>query len=248
MQRHESKTRAKSRVETHWHLDRSTPRARLHPFSVGDSQTCAIRGREQESLALAKWRCVSAGLDAGVERVEAAPRREPDRKLVTQLVDRRIVLNHAKRRERTLHRILPKSRVQELRAGMIERRAGPLDAAKLVDPRVGHAGVHRRKAPALVPYLLGGRLPPVAPEAPRDLADDLDVVTRPRRRLERASHALHATFAAGYRSLRLGPSGRRGQNDVCKLGGLCQEDVLHDQVLEAAEQADGSRLVGLGTR
>ena len=76
----------------------------------------------------------------------------------------------------------------------------------------------------------------------------LDVVAGAGRRLERAAHALHATLAVGDGALRLGPPRGRRQHDVRELGGLGEEDVLHDQVVEAAQQAHGARLVGLGLR
>src|ERR1700687_2433831 len=125
--------------------------------------------------------------------------------------------------------------------------AGPLDAAELVDALVGHAGVHGRKAAALVPHLLGGWGSPVGAETSSDFGDDLDVVACAGRRLERTTDALHSALAVGDGALRLSPAGGGGQHNVSELSGLRQEDVLDHEVIEPAEQSNRAGLVGLGS-
>src|SRR5450759_3411331 len=113
-------------------------------------------------------------------------------------------------------------------------RAGPLDPPELVEAGVGHAGVHGREAADLLPNLLGGGVSPIGTEALGDLADQLDVVAGAFRRAERTAHALYAPLAVGDRALRLSPPRSRGQHHVRELGGLGEEDVLHDEMVEAA--------------
>src|SRR5205823_11660156 len=106
-----------------------------------------------------------------VERVEPPARGQPDRELLCEPVDRRVVLDRVEGRERTLDRVRPQPAVEELRAGMRLVWTRPLDAAELVEPRVLHPCVHRREAAALVPNLLGRRLSPIDSEPARDLAN-----------------------------------------------------------------------------
>src|SRR4029079_17859775 len=91
----------------------------------------------------------------------------------------------------------------------------------------------------------GGLRPPAATEPAGDLADDLDVIPSACGRLERPADALHPALAVGDGAFGFRPTRGRGQHHVRHLGGLGEEDVLDDQVLEPAEKADGSRLVGL---
>ena len=66
--------------------------------------------------------------------------------------------------------------------------------------------------------------------------------------VERFAAALHAPFAARHRAFGFTPARRRRKDDVGHLAGLREEDVLHDQVLEAAQQLDRMLLVGFGLR
>src|ERR1700694_5593155 len=86
---------------------------------------------------------------------------------------------------------------------------------------------------------------PIASQPKSEVADDVYVVTRTRWRFECAAHTLHPSLAVGDRALRLRPARRGRQDDVGELGRLRQEDVLHDEVLETAEQANRSCLVRL---
>ena len=65
-------------------------------------------------------------------------------------------------------------------------------------------------------------------------------------RVERLAHALHAPLGVGDRSLGLAPRRRAGQHDIGQLGGLGEVDVEHDHVVEALEQVQRVRRVGLG--
>src|SRR5439155_54186 len=100
-------------------------------------------------------------------------------------------------------------------------------------PRLAPSAGEIRRA-ARVPNRLGARPAPVRPEAPGELADDLDVVARAGRRLEGSAHSLDAPLAVGHRAFRLGPACGRGQHDVGQLRGLREEYVLDDQVVETA--------------
>jgi hypothetical protein len=126
--------------------------------------------------------------------------------------------------------------------------ARPLDPAELIQAPVRHAGVHGREAATFIPDLLRRRVAKIATEASRELANDVDVVDGARRRLERTPHSLHAALAVRHRAFGLRPAGRSRQHDVSELGGLRQEDVLDDQVVEAAEQANRTLLVRLAPR
>src|SRR5207302_4374327 len=97
----------------------------------------------------------AARLHAGVERLEAPSGREPDREILGELVDRRVVLD---RLERSTHRHLrlPEPPMEELLPGMLLVPAGPLDPPELFEPRVAHPGVYGRQSAQLVPDVHGG--------------------------------------------------------------------------------------------
>ena len=108
--------------------------------------------------------------------------------------------------------------------------------------------VHRRERAQLVPRLLGARLPPVEAHALGDRADDPAVVARLAGRVERLAHALHAALGVRDGALGLAPRRARGEHDVGQLGGLGEQDVLHDHEIEAREQLARVLDVGLGLR
>jgi hypothetical protein len=81
-----------------------------------------------------------------------------------------------------------------------------------------------------------------------DLDDDPDVVPRPLGRLERSPHTLHPALAVGDGAFGLAPRRARRQDDGGQLRGAGQEDVLHDEVVEVAEQLDGVLALGLRLR
>ena len=53
-------------------------------------------------------------------------------------------------------------------------------------------------------------------------------------------HALHSALGVGDRAFALAPRRRSGQHDVGELGGLGEEDVLHDQMIEVPRAAGSS--------
>src|SRR5438034_220149 len=91
---------------------------RADALPVAHVVSLSILRRDEKRLAPPQWRRVLARLDARVERIQPATRREADRKLVAQLVDRWIVLDRVERSRRASGRLLPQPRMQELRAGM----------------------------------------------------------------------------------------------------------------------------------
>ncbi len=111
-----------------------------------------------------------------------------------------------------------------------------------------------RQRPQLVPDRLGpdrgrGVRPAVAPpvaESSGQGQQDLDVVAGALRPVEGLADALDAPLRVGHRALGLAP--RRGgrKHHVGHLRRLGEEDVLHDQVIEAAAAAPGAGDVGFG--
>ena len=78
---------------------------------------------------------------------------------------------------------------------------------------IGESATH------FVPNVLGACAAEVGAEALRELVDDLDVVARLARRVERLAHTLHSSLARRHGPLRLRPAGAAGQHDVGQLGG-----------------------------
>ena len=64
------------------------------------------------------------------------------------------------------------------------------------------------------------------------------------RHVNRGLPQLHAAVAVGVRAGLL-EVGRRGQDHVCHLGRLRQEDVLHAEEVEVAERIAGAADVGV---
>ena len=91
-----------------------------------------------------------------------------------------------------------------------------------------------------------GVVVPVVTEATSQVEQDVDVVARRARRIERFADPLHASFGVGHRAIGLAPRRRSRQHDVGELRGLGPMDVEHDEVIEPAEQVDRPAHVGLG--
>ena len=117
--------------------------------------------------------------------------------------------------------------MEELSARVVLVDARPLDAAEVLQTPVGHATVHGRQFPELVPDHLGGRIPPVVPEAARQRREDLEVIACLAWWVERPAHPLHSSLRRRDRTLALRPADCRRQHHVGHLGGLGHEDVLH---------------------
>ncbi len=92
------------------------------------------------------------------------------------------------------------------------------------------------------------RLAPVVAQPARELGDDPHVVARLAGRIERLAHALHAPLAVRHGALGLAPRRGRREDDVGHLRGLRQDDVLHDEEVEAGEELARVVDVGLGLR
>ena len=187
---------------------------------------------------------VPAGLHAGVVGVEAATGGEPQRELVVELVDRRVVDDDAERRRpAALGRVVgpqPAVQVATARAGP---RCSTATGCRRARSRRAYdipACIGDRRA-QLVPDPLGalvvGAVVPVVAEAARPgRCRMLHVVAGLARRVERLAHALHPALGVGDGAVALAPRRRAGQHDVGELRGLGEEDVLHDEVVEALEQ------------
>ena len=155
-------------------------------------------------------------------------------------------MHRHERREHALHRIGPEALVETRRAEALLVGARPLDAAELLELRVRHARVHRRQRAHLVPDVLAGRVVPIEAKALGQLREDPLVVHRLARRVERLAHALDAALGVRDGAVGLAPRGRARQDHVGELGRLRREDVLHDEEVEAAEQAADAVRVGVG--
>src|SRR5712692_10320763 len=94
-------------------------------------------------------------------------RRQPDRILLIQFVNRRFKFHRMEWRARTDQRFLPKPAVQIHFARMRFVVAGPVNPAKLLEPAVTHARVHWAQLPHFVPNSFSVRLTPLVPESAR---------------------------------------------------------------------------------
>ena len=142
----------------------------------------------------------------------------------------------------------PQAAVEVRRLDAILVRARPLDAAELLEAGVAHAAVHRREGTQLVPHVLGDRLGPLTAEVARDLGEDPQVVAGFARRLDRLAHPLHPPLAVRHRAFGLAPCSRGRKHHVGELGGLREEEILHDEQVERLEQMTGVQHVGLALR
>ena len=136
--------------------------------------------------------------------------------------------------------------MQERAAGMRLVGARPLEPVELLEPRVAHAAVPGRQLAQLVPHVLGRRS---CPSPRRGGGARSARIARSVRACPGGSSALRTRCTRRSLEVTVPSSShheaRRGQHDVGDLGGLRQEHVLHDDVLEAVEQADRALLVGL---
>ena len=177
---------------------------------------------------------VAARLDAGVVRVQPPAGGEPDRELVGQLVDRRVVLHGHERRAVAGNRVLPQPRVEEQLARVRSRRSTatggrPRPRAARTSSRDGPGRASRT---SFQTFSARG-LAPVVAEPAGELEEDPQVVARLARRLERLAHPLDPTLGVRDRALGLGPRGGGREDDIGDLGGRGQEDVLDDEQVEA---------------
>src|SRR5690606_20575393 len=220
--------------------------ARDHPdqLAVDEAALAGVLAVHlDEVLGLADLRARAApGLGGGVVVVERAPGAEQQRVLVVgQLLagpirgrlERGLALDRA-------------AAVERGRAGVIGIGTRPLQAALLVDPRVGDAGELIAEPGQLV-VDLGGALVirhRVAAGA-GDLAEDLPVGAGLAGRVDGLADPLDPTIGVGEHAVLLGEAGGR-QHHVGVAGGLVQEDVLDDQELDVVEALLDVAGVGLG--
>ena len=166
--------------------------------------------------------------------------------VVAEMFLRAFVMGERERRGiATSQVVVPQPPMQVGRAGMIVGRARPLQPTFGLQPVVTHAGVHGRQRAQLVPEVLWGRVAPLDPHTPCELADDLVVVAALTGWGDRGAHPLHAAFRGRDRAVALGPADRRRQHDVGEFSGSGHEDVLDDEDVEAFEQRPGVLGVGL---
>jgi hypothetical protein len=76
-------------------------------FSIGQPVRVGVLGTDVEALATPHRRRVTSSLDPGVVRVEPATRGEPDREVVVELVNRRIVIDGGEGHAIARNRVLP---------------------------------------------------------------------------------------------------------------------------------------------
>ena len=130
VQGHEREPRAQSPIEPDRRLHGAAPRDDAHALALRDAQARAVLGREIDRLPESQRRRVSARLHARVERIETPPRRQAQREVLGERVDRRVELDRHERRARALDRIVPQPVVQQRAARMVLGRARPLKAAE----------------------------------------------------------------------------------------------------------------------
>ncbi len=133
MEGHEGQARPQCRIEAHRHLDAATPRDRPYLLAVFNAQSPPVVRMDVERLAASQGRGIAAGLDSGIKGIQSPSGCQADRELIGEALDRRLVLGHVERRQRTLHRVGPEPPMQERAAGMILGRAGPVQAVELFE-------------------------------------------------------------------------------------------------------------------
>src|SRR5574341_1731930 len=119
------------------------------------------------------------------------------------------------------------SDVQNRRAGMVRRRAGPLKPT-LLKPLKTDATVARRHLSDLV-HNIGGTIiiPALRAQPLRNPGDDLPVGSRLTGRVHDLAHALDAPLGIAERPILLRER-RRRKHDIRHMPGLIQENILHD--------------------
>src|SRR5947207_12062446 len=110
---------------------------------------------------------VPSGLDARIERLQPAARRQRERILIVRQLDWTSVMHDREwSRATTLGGIIvPETRVQEQRARMRLVGAWPLNAVERIESRVAHAGKLRRERTHFVPHVFRARRAPIAAHA-----------------------------------------------------------------------------------
>ena len=223
------------RVDPDRRLHLAAPRDHADALALGQAEPLGVLRADVERLAAPQRRRVAARLDAGVVRVEAAAGRQPDREVVVELVDRRVVVDRDERHAIARDRVLPEPAVEEQLARVVLVVARPLEPAELLEPLVATS----RRGPG---------------ESARTSFQASSAVAQPkslpiRRASSQMIHRSSRASPGGSSALRTrwtrrselvtvpsasahAADGR--QDDVGELGGRGQEDVLDDEEVEAS--------------
>src|SRR5215475_9912077 len=113
---------------------------------------------------MAQGRRVAAGLDTGVEGIEATAGGKPDRILLIELIDGWLEFHEMERRARPDQRIVPQPAMKEHFAGMGFVVTRPLNSAHLFKSPVAHSRMHRAGLAQFVPEFLGIGAAPIVAE------------------------------------------------------------------------------------
>ena len=216
-------------------LDRSAARGDAHEVAVGDAHAGGVRlGDEDHRGGLdGVERERSPRHRAGVPVLEQAARVEHERVLlVRQLLRRHPLGGHEVRLA-----VVGRERLAEEHdgpVGVLRIRVG-IQLARRPEVAVLEPAVGGRERDHLVEHVADRRVLHRHPDPARDLTDDLPVGACLAGRIEDLAPDLDAPVGVGVGPLLL--EERRGrQDDVGELGGLGEEDVLHDEELECGER------------
>ncbi len=86
---------------------------------------------------------------------------------------------------------------------------------------------------------------PRQPESLSDFVDDVEVLSCDSWHIDDGSSHLYLSVCIGEGSEFFHECGR-GQDDVGKAGGFCEEDVLYDEVIESGKSGTGMLGIGIG--
>ena len=92
--------------------------------------------------------------------------------------------------------------------------------AQLLETPIGHPAMPRGKRAALIPDLLRRQISPIAPESISEIAQDLNIVTRTGRRIERLPNTLNTALTARYCPFGFAPRSGGRKDDMGHLGCL----------------------------
>ena len=119
-------------------------------------------------------------------------------------------------------------------ARIVRRRAGPLQAALTIDPRMADPGESRGVAHHLLIDLRGLVESPGLSTQRGELTQDLPVGSGVAGGIDGLSHALDSALRVGEEPLFLGKA-RRRQHDIGESGRLVGKDVLLHEELDLVE-------------
>ena len=136
-------------------------------------------------------------------------------------------------------------------AGIAFLLAGIGDAVFLLQPLPGNTADARHGMSHLIEHsrhrLLSRAIRPREAKLARDIDDDLQILARLARRIECLASQLHISIGVGKGAGFLGKRGGR-QNDVGKIGGFGQENILHHQHVELRQRLTCMIRIGIAHR